>query len=325
MADSSSFQILVVGDVHELWDSESESAVRALAPDLLLFVGDYGDEAEEVVERIAKFCSEYDDATSGSSSGKMACAVLGNHEALRHALDPKLDTGAPLRQRALLKPFNPLETPRRTGNGPAVLGGRPFSFGGPDNLFSHVDKRFGGVSSIEDSARRMCRDIDSIDKDTPVIFLSHNGPSGLGSKPADICGNDYEKKPVTGDHGDPDLRTAIEYARTAGRRLPLVTFGHFHRTLQRDQGTRTMVAADGDGDNIAVYVNAAFVPRIKSVKGADGKEADSKQHHFMSIRLDSKDNWNVQKVDAIWCNSRGEIGSETCYYDIARGGLTNAE
>lgn len=319
MADNSTFRILVVGDVHLHWDSGSESAVRALAPDLLLFVGDYGDEAEECVGRIAEFCAEYDDVPNG----RMSCAVLGNHEALKHALDPKLDTGAPLRQRKLLEPFNPMESPRHfksvdnNNNSPVVLGGRPFSFGGPDiERFGHVPQRFGGIKSLQDSQQRMCRDIDSVnDKDSPLIFLSHNGPFGLGAKPADICGNDYEERPATGDHGDPDLRAAIDHARARGHNVPLVVFGHFHRNLQPMHGehaVRNMVAADDD----TVYVNAAFVPRIR--------EVDSEQrHHFMSVALERK-NWRVQKVDAIWCNSGGEICTETCYYDSKCGGLTNA-
>ncbi|MGL5077838.1 MAG: metallophosphoesterase, partial [Waterburya sp.] len=60
--------IAVVGDVHNLWSYEDEIALEHLGVDLVLFVGDFGNEAVEIVRQIA--------------SVKLPKAViLGNHDA----------------------------------------------------------------------------------------------------------------------------------------------------------------------------------------------------------------------------------------------------
>ena len=46
-------KIAVVGDVHDLWELKDNEALKHLEVDLAIFVGDYGNEAVEVVRRIA--------------------------------------------------------------------------------------------------------------------------------------------------------------------------------------------------------------------------------------------------------------------------------
>ena len=46
--------IACVGDVHGLWNEESEEALRFLRPDLSLFVGDFGEEDVALVDQSPK-------------------------------------------------------------------------------------------------------------------------------------------------------------------------------------------------------------------------------------------------------------------------------
>ncbi len=45
--------IAVVGDVHNQWDEQDNLALQRLGVDLALFVGDFGNEAVEVVRKVA--------------------------------------------------------------------------------------------------------------------------------------------------------------------------------------------------------------------------------------------------------------------------------
>lgn len=62
-------RIVFVGDVHNHWVNEDEGALRALHPHLTVFVGDIGDEAVELVRKIARM--EVPKAV-----------ILGNHDSM---------------------------------------------------------------------------------------------------------------------------------------------------------------------------------------------------------------------------------------------------
>jgi uncharacterized protein (TIGR04168 family) len=87
------------------------------------------------------------------------------------------------------------------------------------------------------------------------VFLSHNGPVGLGDAPHDMWGCDF--KPGGGDWGDPDLTAAVEYAIACGKRVLAVVAGHMH--LRTKHGHERPWCARRDD---TLYVNAARVPRI---------------------------------------------------------------
>ena len=61
-------KIAVVGDVHDRWEPEDERALKYLGVDLVLFVGDFGNEAVELVRAIAAL-------------DLPKAAILGNHDA----------------------------------------------------------------------------------------------------------------------------------------------------------------------------------------------------------------------------------------------------
>lgn len=46
-------KIAVVGDIHDQWEVEDGNALKHLGVDLVLFVGDFGNESVEVVRAIA--------------------------------------------------------------------------------------------------------------------------------------------------------------------------------------------------------------------------------------------------------------------------------
>ena len=63
-----SLKIAVVGDVHDQWEQEDGIALKHLGVDLVLFVGDFGNESVEVVREVA-------------SLDMPKAVVLGNHDA----------------------------------------------------------------------------------------------------------------------------------------------------------------------------------------------------------------------------------------------------
>ena len=70
------FRILCVGDVHGQWDSTDKSAILSLKPNLVLFVGDYGNESIEIVKQI------------GELSEKVRCAAaFGNQPRIGDVAD----------------------------------------------------------------------------------------------------------------------------------------------------------------------------------------------------------------------------------------------
>lgn len=295
------FTILIVGDVHRCWRPSDESAIRVLAPDLLFFVGDYGDEALDVVQRIARFGRQIEATTP-----TRVCAVLGNHEAIRYAYDASVGTEAIRQQKDALAALNPSESPRKCA-GVSIVGGRPFSSGGKQfGRFAHV-YQWAGITCMQDSIQRLVHHVHGCT--SPLLFLSHNGPSGLGDSPHSICGNDYEVDVGDrGDRGDPDLRAAIEEARDIGLRVPLVAFGHFHRVLNAGQGLRQMVVVEEYADSRStLMVNAAFVPRHR-------RTDTEALHHFIKVVCDGP-HYDVQTVDEIWVTGQGVIRETTRHYE----------
>ncbi len=140
--------------------------------------------------------------------------------------------------------------------GLTVIGGRPFSMGGPSLAFRELLERRFGVASLQDSADRICALVDAASTDR-IVFLAHNGPTGLGSTRDAIWGRDFH--PAQGDWGDADLRQAVSYAKQSGREVVAVFGGHMHHRLNGG-GRRTWHVQD----DRTHYVNAAAVPRVSS-------------------------------------------------------------
>jgi uncharacterized protein (TIGR04168 family) len=281
-------RIAVVGDIHNQWDQEDEAALLSLEVDLALFVGDFGNEALDIVQQVAQLAMP-------------KAIALGNHDAW-YSATPWGRQKCPYDRSREDRVQQQLEALGEThvGYGKqefsaqhfSIVGGRPFSWGGPQWKYADFYAERFGVSSMQDSSDRIVEAIQQTQHDT-LIFLSHNGPFGLGDRPEAPCGRDW--LPVGGDFGDPDLQTAIQAAKALGKQVPLVAFGHMHHNLRhRKDCLRQRIHLDSDG---TLYLNAACVPRVA--------ELDSvRYHNFSVVQLT---NGQVAQVHSVWASAQGAI------------------
>ncbi|MDJ0571388.1 MAG: TIGR04168 family protein [Pleurocapsa sp. MO_192.B19] len=288
--------IAVVGDVHDLWDYEDEIALEHLGVDLVLFVGDFGNEAVEVVRKIsavkipkAVIMGNHDAWYTASSWGRQKAPYdQSKEDRVQQQLDLLGDTHVG---------FSKLDFPQFDLS---VVGSRPFSWGG--SIWRN--KEFYGdrynINSFEESTQQIVASAKNAAYNT-IIFVGHSGPCGLGDQPESICGRDW--KPDGGDYGDPDLTKAIADVRSLGKSIPLVTFGHMHHSLRhRKDRLRTIINTSQDG---TIYLNSACVPRIKKEKGV-------LERNFSLVSLDRG---KVTQISLIWLQHNGEITSNNILYD----------
>ncbi|MEO1792030.1 MAG: TIGR04168 family protein [Cyanobacteria bacterium J06629_19] len=289
-------KLAVIGDVHDLWEREDNAALKSLNVDIALFVGDYGNEAVEVVRHIA-------------AVDMPKAAVMGNHDAYYSAsnkgikncpYDRTKEDWVQLQMDLLGEAhigFGKREFPQF---GLTIVGGRPFSWGGSKWRYGKFYRDRFDIRNFEDSAERILSAADEAEHNT-VIFLGHVGPYGLGDQPNDICGKDWGKNGGGGDYGDPDFAKAIALTQNTGKRVPLVTFGHMHHTLKnRTDQIRTRVTKT---DN-TIYFNAANVPRIE-------KTSTGYRRSFSVVTLNAG---TVESIELIWLNARFAPLSKECLY-----------
>lgn len=286
---SNELRIAVIGDIHDQWhEDDDRQALAALGVDLVLFVGDFGNEVVELVQQIADLPFP-------------KAVILGNHDAWYTASHwgrkkSPYDHQKEDRVQAQLDILGD----RHVGYGYldlpefelSIIGSRPFSWGGEqwknkDFLYTRY-----GVSDFEESLALIKRAIQACAYDH-VIFLGHNGPTGLGTEPEDICGRDWH--PLGGDFGDPDFEQAIAAAQAMGKIVSLVAFGHMHHNLRHRKDrlrTRTQLI------NQTLYLNAAHVPRIRQIqKQKNSLMPVDRQHHFSVVTCCHH---QVVKVEHVW-------------------------
>lgn len=288
-------KIAIVGDVHEQWETADQQALLSLAVDLVLFVGDFGNESLPIVQAIADL------------EIPKAC-VFGNHDAWFTATDWGRKKCPYDRQKEdrVQEQINILAD-SHVGYGNkefcqfalTVVGSRPFTWGGPQWKYDDFFASRFGVTGFTDSTQLIVNSVKNTALDT-IIFLGHNGPSDLGDRPESICGRDWQ--PLGGDFGDPDLAEAIAQSRVLGKRIPLVAFGHMHHTLRHTKKqVREPVQVDEYG---TVYVNAANVPRIKEKDGI-------KLRNFSLVCLEKQ---VVSEISLVWLGADHQIVSQTILY-----------
>jgi len=270
-------RIGVIGDVHLFWDQEDVEFFNRSGYDLLLFVGDLAGYTQLRGRRVAR---------SLRGLRVPAMCIPGNHDGLH-----VLQLGAEIAPRAqrLRKLFCHGQERRcddlardlgavqlvaysRHRLSPAglclnVLVGRPHSIGGRRlACLPYLARRYG-IDSMEASIARMKSLVDACD-DAPLLFLAHNGPSGLGDRADSIWGCDFRSKEE--DWGDRDLEEAVRYATSTGRKVLVTVAGHMHRKTKTGRRRPAQVEKDG-----VLYVNAAEVPRHREREGA------KKRHHVL--------------------------------------------
>jgi len=280
---SSSVRIGVVGDVHLSWDPADPAAFAASGYDLLLFVGDFASfrhDGLSVARSVAGALPMPALAIAGNHDGvhlaHMAAEVLGQQtlsrvfgggqerrcQALRRALGDVTLGGYSVHSFS----FSAVDL--------SIVVGRPHSLGGPRLAFADYLAAEHGIRSLGQSAERLRALVDEAPCER-VLFLAHNGPTGLGARRHDIFGCDFRRE--EGDFGDPDLGAAVAYARQQGKRVLAVVAGHMHHQLSGGGTRRWLVRRDG-----VLYLNAARVPRIFT----DERGRQVRHHVLLTVRGD---------------------------------------
>jgi uncharacterized protein (TIGR04168 family) len=276
-----SVKIAVVGDVHDQWEPEDGIALKRLGVDLVLFVGDFGNEAVAVVEAIAALdlpkavvFGNHDAWYTMTKWGQKHCPYDPSQE---NRVQQQLDCVGEAHVGYSKRDFPEL--------GLTVVGTRPFSWGGPKWRDRDFYKERFAVESFKDSTERIMEAVQQAAYDT-IIFLGHNGPTGLGDSPESPCGKDWN--PIRGDYGDPDFAAAIAQTRCLQKTIPLVTFGHMHHTLRhrKDRDRQCIEVSEGG----TVYLNAAKVRRIKEIN-------HQKCRNFSIVLLE---NGIVSEASLVW-------------------------
>ena len=266
-------RLAVIGDIHGCWTAEDVRWIDAAGYDLVVFVGDLAGYRQSETVRIARLIAALQTP---------ALILPGNHDAVhalqmlsevlgRPSLTRALVSGQGRRHQALADALPGRHRLAGYSHHPlsaevAIIAARPQSIGGPRMAFvPHLTRRFR-VSTMAESAARLCELVRRAPEPS-LIFLAHNGPTGLGSTRDAIWGCDF--KAQAGDWGDPDLRTAIDFAVEQGRTVLAVLAGHMHRRLKGGGQRQASQTVDG-----IAYLNAAEVPRIR-----DGR------HHHVAVTI----------------------------------------
>lgn len=255
--------IAVLGDLHGAWDDWDADYFNRSDYDLLLFTGDLGsgtlDNGVKVARSIARLAKPAL-VMPGNNDVQFAPQIAAEF-AHQRGLIQILRAGAVDRSAALGRSsgrvqicgysLHPLQYRDRKLT---LLAGRPHSMGGNELSFSEELARNHGVTSLEESAKRLSELFDSVEGDE-IIVLSHNGPMGLGGDPTDMWGCDFREG--GGDWGDPDLAAGLRHARAIEKKIRAVIAGHMHLKT-RGGGERPWKAIHAG----IPHLNAARVPRI---------------------------------------------------------------
>lgn len=267
-------KIALVGDLHSSWDAADAKYFNASDYELLLFTGDLGSGRQNNGVEIARSLSRLNRPT---------LVMLGNNDAHEYA---RISAELSYQQgRARLLEGTPSWRPGQANVRAcgldlhrfklgdldlSVVCGRPFARGNselssPDGLRASY-----GIHSLEESSARLKSLVDAAETEN-LVFLAHNGPTGLGAAAHSLWGRDFH--PEAGDWGDADLAEAVAHARASGRRVLAVVAGHMHWNLR--SGGERLWQLEREG---TLFVNAARVPRIVQPEGR-------KAHHHIELRL----------------------------------------
>jgi uncharacterized protein (TIGR04168 family) len=281
-------RIAIVGDVHDQWERADHAALFALNVDLVLFVGDFGNESVEIVRMISQL-------------DLPKAVILGNHDAWYSATQEGRDK-APYDRRIEDRLQIQLDLLGETHVGYGklefpdwdltIVGGRPFSWGGAEWINKRFYRDRYGIHNLEESIDRIVQQIQAA-QGKHIILMGHNGPAGLGDRPDSPCGKDWN--PLGGDHGDRDLAGAILQAEQLGKTLSFVTFGHMHHRLRHVSGQRNRLLTT----TYTSYLNAACVPRM-----IHSEKTNTTNRCFTVATLDAG---KLEDAAIVWLNDHNQI------------------
>ena len=281
----------VIGDVHLFWDDVDVAFFNQSGYDMLIFVGDLAAYTQVRGLRVARSLSRLQ---------VPAMCIPGNHDGLHafqlgsevapraHRMRHTFARGQQQRCGKLARALGDVKLVgydrhrlALSGVGLNIVVGRPHSIGGRRLACIRYLEEAYGVDSMDASAKRIQELVDACD-DAPILFVAHNGPSGLGDTADSIWGCDFRKKEE--DWGDRDLEEAITYAQQQGHQVLGAVAGHMHRRTKK--GKRRPAQLEKDG---VLYVNAAEVPRHRHKDGA------LRRHHVRlelnAAALSAEDIW----------------------------------
>jgi uncharacterized protein (TIGR04168 family) len=283
VARKETFRFAIIGDLHTYWDSVDLQQFASADHDLLFFTGDLGGGTQESSLRLARSMAQLRQPSlvmpGNNDTGDidLLAAELAHQQGLSRLLSITRNTATPT---SAIKLCGYSETRIRIGNREiSLIAARPHSMGGPDLTFPDYMLENYNISSMGNSVERLVSLVDNAAAE--IIFLSHNGPVGLGDEPDDMWGCDF--KDDGGDWGDPDLAQAIGYARRSGKQVSAVIAGHMH--LRTKQGVDRPWLKNQDG---TLFINAARVPRIFSDK-------DNAYRHHVLLTI-SEDDLQAEEV-----------------------------
>lgn len=274
-------RIGVLGDLHGAFDDTDVEQLDAQGYDVLVVVGDLAGFRFSKTLAIARVLAKLTTPT---------LVVPGNHDASH----PVQQLAEALRKPAFGHPFASTQSRNLTALEEALgaatlsaysshrfgdvtlIAGRPHSMGGPDLAFAPHLRAGWGVDSLDASTERLIALVDDAPTND-LLFIAHNGPTGLGDTADAIWGCDFRRE--AGDWGDPDLARAIQHAQQRGRRVLAVLAGHMHRRIRGGGRRQPQCVRDG-----TLYVNAAEVPRRR----------DGRRHHVELVLSDppvATDRW----------------------------------
>lgn len=286
----------IVGDVHDQWQPDQDyAALVRLNVDFVLFVGDFGNESLDVVGAIAGIplpkaliFGNHDAWYTANASGRRKCPYDQTQE---DRVQAQLELAG-----SAHVGYGYVDLPQFNVS---IVGGRPFTWGGPQWKQEQFYRQRFGVNNFHESAQRILNAIDNCQCDQ-IILLSHNGPAGLGNTADAICGKDWKK--TAGDYGDPDLAMVLEQFYNQqnehhhGKTIVLSTFGHMHHQLRLQQQQRQRLLRN---DENTIFLNAACVPRLL-------EQPDGIYRNFSVVELE---HGQVSQAALVWLDPNLEIFS----------------
>ncbi|MCW7491287.1 metallophosphoesterase [Leptospira sp. 2 VSF19] len=251
----------LIGDIHGYWNKKDIEYFNASDYDCLFFTGDLRGNPklgkisfEGLTKRAYMIPGNWDGMSLTSIIGEVIQSKVLIHSG---------QIGQHWRMRKLSELVKPISL---LGYSSLVLSkdldlslivGRPHAMGGGLSFAPYMEKNYM-VSNMDTSIEKYKRLIDGT-KEKNLFFLSHNGPLGLGATKNSIYGAEFKKE--GGDWGDLDLTEAIQYAKSIGKKVPLVLSGHMHHSISKKKERETHEYTGG-----TFYVNGAKVPRIREGK-----------------------------------------------------------